>query len=526
MIRRNSWLLILLLAGGCEVGPNYKPPQVTVNPAWTESSSTEPSDITATTQPASVGEWWSNFNDPELNSLVDRAIRNNLDLHNAYSRVVQAREQRGVTGSELFPVINADGGYQAARGSSNVTFPLSAFGITGSPSATPSVATPNVAHPNVVHPSDVSVAPIVSPGGPQSPLGDGGIPNADTQIYQAGFDASWEVDVFGGHRREIEAADADTAAAIEDHRDVMISLVSELARDYIELRASQRQSRIAADNLKDQQDELELTQSRYKAGFSTDLDVCRESAQVATTAAILPQLEGSQRQMIHQIAILLGQDPDSLTAELSAAQPIPPAPMDVPVGAPSDLLQRRPDIRRAERELAAATARIGAAEADYFPKFSITGSFGLDSSKAQNLLDWNSRYFAISPGATWPIFDAGRIKHNVNVQKSLAAQAATDYQETVLNALREVEDALASCRTEQIRRKALADAVDASTAAVAIARQQYEQGVVDFLQVLDAQRSLLEAQDSLTQSDSAISTDMVALYKALGGGWDMSGRKD
>jgi NodT family efflux transporter outer membrane factor (OMF) lipoprotein len=187
---------------------------------------------------------------------------------------------------------------------------------------------------------------------------------------------------------------------------------------------------------------------------------------------------------------------------------------------PADLLRRRPDIRRAERQLAAATARIGVATADLYPQFSITGSFGLDSSKLRTLPDWSSHYFAISPGVSWPIFDAGRINNNINVQKSLADQAATNYRETVLGALRDVEDALCSYRTEQTRRQALSDAADAAKSAVDLSQEQYRQGVIDFLSVLDAQRSLLQAQDNLAQSDSAISTDLVALYKALGGGWE------
>jgi NodT family efflux transporter outer membrane factor (OMF) lipoprotein len=205
---------------------------------------------------------------------------------------------------------------------------------------------------------------------------------------------------------------------------------------------------------------------------------------------------------------------------LTGTAPIPLIPPLVPVGVPADLVRRRPDIRRAERQLAAASARIGVATADFYPKFSITGSFGLDSSQIKELFDWNSRYFALSPGISWPIFDAGRIHNNVRVQRELARQAATSYQLAVLNAVREVEDSLASYRTEQLRRKSLTDAVDASREAVDLARQQYEKGVIDFLTVLDTQRTLLEAQNVLAQSDSAVSLDLVSLYKALGGGWE------
>ncbi len=409
-----------------------------------------------------------------------------------------------------------DGGYQHARGSKNVVIPASAF--TGGGGATPAISSAGpVATPAQVTAGGGASAPQ---GGPESPLGEGGFPGVTTDLYQAGFDASWELDVFGGQRRADEAADADTAAAMENRGDIQVSLLAEVARDYIQLRAAQLEAQIARQNLHDQQDTLELTRSRYQAGFATQLDVAREAAQVASTAATLPALEASIRQSIHALGVLLGDDPDALFAELSTSAPIPPVPPRVPVGVPADLVRRRPDIRRAERQLAAATARIGVATSDFYPKFSLTGSLGLDSSQIKPLLDWNSRYFALSPGVSWPIFDAGRIKSNVEVQKELTRQAATSYQSAVLNALREVEDALASYRMEQLRRKALADAVDASRDAVDLARQQYEKGVIDFLEVLDAQRSLLEAENVLAQSDSDISLDLVSLYKALGGGWE------
>ncbi|HEY1921188.1 MAG TPA: efflux transporter outer membrane subunit [Tepidisphaeraceae bacterium] len=516
----------MLLLSGCEVGPDYHPPKVAVAPTYGESATTQPTSAISSNH-ADVINWWRQFKDPELNSLIDRATANNPDLRLAESRLRQARAQRGVVGSELWPDINADGGYQHARGSKNVVIPFSSFsGGSGGASPAISSASPS-AKPDVVTAGGSGGATggsasvgSASSGGPQSPLGEGGFPGVTTDLYQAGFDASWELDVFGGQRRAIEAADADTAAALEDRRDIRVSLLAEVARDYIQLRAAQYEARIAGQNLHDQQDTLELTRSKYQAGFATQLDVAREAAQVASTAATLPMLEASIRQMIHALGVLLGQDPDSLSAELSTSAPIPPVPPQVPVGVPADLVRRRPDIRRAERQLAAASARIGVATSDFYPKFSITGSMGLDSSQVHQLFDWNSHYFALSPGVTWAIFDAGRIRNNVEVQKELTRQAATSYQSVVLNALREVEDAMASYRTEQLRRKSLADAVDESKQAVDLARQQYDQGVIDFLQVLDAQRSLLEAENVLAESDSNISLDLVSLYKALGGGWD------
>jgi NodT family efflux transporter outer membrane factor (OMF) lipoprotein len=509
-------LMGLLLASGCEVGPDYKAPEVTVRPAFAEAASTQPSagDLAAL-------KWWEAFGDAELNSLISRAMESNLDMQEAESRLRQARAQRGVVGADLWPTANVSAGYQNGRGSKNVVIPQGAFGFASPTTARP-IATPALVRAAGT-PATVSAPSLPDSAAGLNPLGQGGLPGVETQLYQGGFDASWELDIFGGNRRAVEAADAVTGATIEDRRDILLSLEAEVARNYVELRLAQRQLQIAADNLHDQQETLKLTQSRYRAGFVTDLDVARQAAQVAATAATLPAFEAEVRHSIHQMGILLGEDPDALTDELEAGAPIPPAPPAVPVGLPVELVRRRPDIRRAERELAAASARIGVATADLYPKFSLTGSFGVDSSNLNNLVEWNSRYFAINPGVSWPIFDAGRIRSNIAVQKELARQAALDYQQTVLMALGEVEDALANYRLEQIRRRALADSVEASQQAVDLARQQYQRGVIDFLAVLDAQRDLFEAQTVLAESDGAVSTDLVAIYKALGGGWEMGG---
>jgi outer membrane protein, multidrug efflux system len=508
---------ILGWIAGCEVGPDYHPPQVNVRPDFAEAPSTQP-------VAASIENWWTVFNDPELNSLVDRAIQNNLDLKAAESRLRQARAQRGVVASQLYPTANVGAGYQIGRGSRNVVIPLGAFGgSSGSGLASP-LAQPDIrpaVTPSVASGSTASSGSATGADVPLSPLGLGGLPGAETQLYQAGFDASWELDIFGGVRRGVEAADADTAAALEDQHAVMVSLVAEVARNYIELRAAQRQMQIATDNLHSQEETLDLTRSRQKAGFATDLDVARQSAQVAATASTIPAYDAMVRSSIHQIGILLGEDPDQLLDELSAASAIPPTPPTIPVGVPVELLRRRPDIRMAERQVAAASARIGVATAELYPQFSLTGQFGLDATKPYRLINWDSRYFAINPSVSWPIFDAGRIRSNIAAQKEVAVQAALNYQQTVLQALGEVEDSLASYRDEQLRFKALSDSVDASQQAFDLARQQYQRGVIDFLTVLDAQRSLFEAQTVMTQSQGAISTDLVSLYKSLGGGWEM-----
>jgi NodT family efflux transporter outer membrane factor (OMF) lipoprotein len=532
-----AMLALMTAAAGCEVGPNYKPPEMKVRSTFAEANVKGEATTRAsvpTTQAATppVTLWWTTFRDPELNSLIGRAVRGNLTLRQAVSRVRQARYERAIAGAGLFPNVNVDGGYQRARGSNNVLIPLGAFGGGSSSASGASGAAQQTgkngmtAQPQQEIAGGGGGATVAGgpPGGPQSPLGLGGFPGVDTDLYQIGFDATWEIDVFGGQQRGIEAAGADFAAAQEDARDSLVTLLAETARTYIELRGDQRQFEIAKQNLAAQQDTLSLTRSKYQAGFVTQLDVARQATQVATTAAALPALEGRVRIAIHTLGVLVGEDPDALSAELIKPGVIPPVPPEIPVGLPSDLLRRRPDVRRAERQLAAATARVGQATADLFPKFSITGALGLDSTKPKHLLDWNSRYWALSPGISWPIFDAGRIRANIDVQDEVRQQAYANYQQTVLNALKDVEDSLSSYRTEQLRNQALTDAVDAARQAVDLAKQQYNQGVTDFLTVLDAERAEFAAEDSLAQSDQTISTDLVSLYKALGGGWEISAR--
>ncbi len=516
--------LALAAMAGCMVGPDYKPPVTKLNPQYTE---TQPPPTTQASTVATIArppvEWWTTFRDNELSSLIERAAKQNLSLRQAASRVRQARAQRGVVGSDLLPNINADGGYQRARGSQNLDLPFGAASGGGGSGSGGGKTTASSGKAKLTLPGQITPAinEAAHSGGPQSPLGSGGFPGVNTDLYEVGFDSTWEIDVFGGSRRALEAAIDDAQASKEDHRDVLISTFAEIARDYVELRGLQRQLQIAQDNLKAQQQTLELTTSRFNAGFVTNLDVTRQATQVATTDAALPALEVQIRMHIHSLGVLLAEDPSALMNELTPVQPIPAVPPEIPIGLPSDLLRRRPDVRRAERQLAAATAHIGQAEADLLPKFSITGALGFDTNKPKALFDWSSKYWALSPGVSWPIFDAGRIRFNIQVTTEQQKQAADNYQLTVLNALKDVEDSLAAYRFEQTRHEKLAAAVSAAKQSVLLANQQYEQGITDFISVLDAQRDEFGAEDSLAQSDRAISTDLIALYKALGGGWEV-----
>jgi NodT family efflux transporter outer membrane factor (OMF) lipoprotein len=443
-----------LLFSGCMVGPDYRAPQYPAPRGWSE---------TAATQPVAITNWWTQFNDATLNSLIARAIATNLDLKIAESRVRQARAARGVITAGFWPAADVSGQYR--RQHSGGTYPVS---------------------------------------------GD---------MYQAGLDASWEIDIFGGVRRNIEAAEADIAASVENRRAVLISLAAEVALDYLNLRGYQQQIAIANENLAAQERTAALTRKRFPA-FVSRLDVANAEALVATTRAAIPVLETAARQTIFALSVLLARAPAALAAELEAAAPLPPTLPEVPVGLPADLLRRRPDVRAAEAAVHGATARIGVATADLFPKFSLTGSLGTSSTTPSGLGNWNNRVYSFGPSATWSLFAAGSIMANIEVQNEAEQQTLLSYQKTVLTALSDVEGALVAYFKEQQHRQALAAAVAANKEAVELSTRLYTEGQTDFLNVLSAQRALYSVQDALVQSERSIATDLLAIYKALGGGWE------
>jgi NodT family efflux transporter outer membrane factor (OMF) lipoprotein len=304
----------------------------------------------------------------------------------------------------------------------------------------------------------------------------------------------------------------------------LVTLLAEVARNYTELRGAQQQITIAEANLRAQQETLDITNTRFDAGLVSDLDVQRAKAQVDTTASQIPTLTTSAQQSIHLLSVLLGEEPGALTDELSNETPIPQTPPVIPVGLPSELLRRRPDVRRAERQLAAQTARIGVATSDLFPKFSLTGFLGLTSSKFSKLSNSGSTTWSILPGVSWPVFDFGRIRSNIAVENAREQQAAIFYEQTVLTSLREVADSMIAFSQEQTRHENLAGAVEANQRAVKLANDLYKQGLTDFLSVLQAQRDLFVTEDALVQSTSSVSSNLVALYKALGGGWEIESK--
>ncbi|MGD0540125.1 MAG: efflux transporter outer membrane subunit [Tepidisphaeraceae bacterium] len=474
--------LVLLALWGCAVGPDYKQPEMKTPGQYEEiGSATRPTTRGATqvsVQPDYL-RWWTTLNDPTLNGLIDRAVKNNPDVLAAEARIREARANRGIQASGLFPDVGAQGSYTHERESQNLP----------------------------------GVAAFTSSGG-------GAFPGIESDLWQAGFDATWEIDVFGGTRRAIESANYSVQAAQWDRRDVLVSLLAEVAVNYVELRGAQLELEIAQENLQSQQQTLDLTRRKAEGGLIPYLDVAQQEAQVATTASVIPTLQAQVRQTIHHLGILLGEAPGSLSDELTAAAPIPVGPASVPPGLPGELLRRRPDVRRAERQLAAATAQIGVATADLYPKFSITGAMGVESQSLKQLFDYTSRTYQIVPGVTWDIFNAGKVSSNIDVQTARQAEALQAYRKAVLQSMEDVEDSLVAYNREQVRLQSVQEAVDANQRAVDLSMELFQKGSADFLSVLDAQRSLFAAQDAQAQSEQQVSADLVALYKALGGGWD------
>jgi NodT family efflux transporter outer membrane factor (OMF) lipoprotein len=340
-----------------------------------------------------------------------------------------------------------------------------------------------------------------------------------SNLFSLGFDASWELDVFGGIRRSVEAAEADLAAAQEDRRDVLVSLLGEVGRDWVEARGTLRRLVIARGALASQGDTANLTRARRDAGMASDLDVARAEALVSGTEATIPQLEAEFARATHALDVLLGRPPGAAQALLTGADNVPPPPPQVPVGLPSELLRRRPDVRRAERELAAAAARIGVAQAAEYPTFSLTGTAKLQSTETGTLFDAGSKTWSLGAGLDWPILQGGKLSAEVEAADARTEQALHAWEQTVLVALQESHDALVSYGREQERRASLAKAATSQRQAADLARQRHAAGLSDFLDVLDAERNELSAEDALAQSEVLLSSDAVALYKALGGGW-------
>ena len=461
--------VIIFLSGCAAVGPDYQRAEVAAPAAWSEAA-----DGTATSAPAVA--WWKGFGDAELDSLVARALRANPDLRIAQATVREARARYGVAEAALGPTVDGRGSYTREQASR--------------------------------HQPVLGSLPIPA-----------GVP-FENNVYQAGFDASWEIDVFGGQRREREAAGAEVGAAEAGAHAAQVTLLGEVARGYLDVRAGQRRLAIAAAAISTQEQALAISRERVANGLTSDLDVAQAATLVASTRALVPALDAAVHVAIHRLGVLLGEQPGALLAELATPAALPAAPPLVPVGLPSQLLQRRPDVQQAERRLAAASARIGVARADLFPRFFLTGGAGFESIGTDDLFTSGSSVWSIGPSIRWRIFDSGRVRANIRVQDARLEQAQAAYEQAILGAFEDVENALVAYAREQERRRLLADAAGTSRAALDLANQLYANGLKDFLSVLDAERTLHQAEDQLVQSEHAVAADVVALAKALGGGWE------
>ncbi len=455
----------LVLCLGCTVGPDYQAPQIEVPNAWHTAVAEDLNQ-----DDSALHSWWSTLNDPLLNDLLERSSRENLDLELAFHRIREAQALRGVAGGERFPDLDGTGFARRSRTSEGTSS-------------------------------------IVPP--PQS---------RTDNFFGLGLNAAWELDLFGRITRSIESSDARLSATIENYRDTLVVLFAEVALNYVELRSLQARLSYARVNVTNQEESLEIARARFETGLSPELDLRQAQLNLATTRSTIPQLETLETMSIHRICVLLGAFPRDLADRLS-----PPAPIPIPdgvlaVGIPADILRRRPDIRAAERNLAAQTARIGVATADLYPRFSLAGSFGLES--IADLIDWKNRSYGIGLDFLWNLFDGGRVRNRVLAEEARTQQALAIYEQTLLRSLEDVENSLVAYNKEKERRQELENVVVAAEKTVELVRVLYRSGVTDFQNVLDSERTLTSSQDSLADSEGQVVKNLINLYRAVGGGWN------
>ena len=458
-----SLLLALSLLQGCKVGPDYVGPKANVPDVWHQRA----------TEGLAAGEsqvqtWWRVFEDATLDDLIQRAGANNLNLRQALTRIRQARALRGVARGEYFPDVDATGGAARAETSDD-------FLLIQSTQKNPEY------------------------------------------FYDIGFDATWEIDVWGRIARSVEAADADLQASFEDFRDILVMVYAEVAINYFELRAVQDRIRFVEQNIATQTDTVKLTEDRLRAQIAPELDVRQAELNLSRSESILPRLRQKRAQTVHRIGVLLGEHPGALDEPLNVPGTIPSPPESIAVGLPIDLIRQRPDIRRAERELAAQTARIGVRTADLYPRFSLSGAFAFDGTS--DVFDAGKRNWNLGGFFRWNLFDGGRVRNRVAFEKEASDKALARWQQTVLRALEEVENAIAAYREERVRRDALKRSVVAARQSAELVRTLYTTGLTDFQNLLSMERSLLVQEDALAESNGLVVQNLVALYRALGGGW-------
>ena len=498
-------LVLALTVSACAVGPDFAKPDSILPKQRTwqtgqDAAPTVPSQVVAEPMKA---EWWSVFNDPMLTELEKRAVNANLTVLQAAVRLGQSRAQREIAAADQFPMLNGNTSYTRQMPSKQgILAVVSGLGRGGSG----------------------TIANGTGNGGIANGTGIGviGIPSAKIgpfSLWQYGFDASWELDLWGRVRRELESAEASVEASKESEQATLLSVMAEVARDYIELRRIQRLLVILHQTIETQQENLNLTEQKAARGTVTELDVAQAKTQLANFQAQTPTLEQQESQTINQLSLLLGGQPNALRAELTTAVPMPPVPPRVPVGVPAELARRRPDIRQAEAQLHAATAEIGVSVANFYPRVTLSGSVGLQGLKLKDMVDWAALQYAIGPSITVPIFQGGRLMATLELRKAEQQEAAIVHHNTVLQAWHEVDNALTAYAKEQQRNEFLAQAAQSNREELELARLRYQGGVSDYLPVLTAQQSMLRSEQDFANSTGSVATNLVALYKALGGGW-------
>ncbi len=463
---------LALFLAGCAVGPNYRRPMVPAPSQWTAPQTR---GVAKGVEPE-TDFWWKSFRDGELDSLIQRAVEANYDLQLATARVEEARAATGLARSNYFPQVGAGAAVTRVR----------QIGVGLAPSRSAQLF------------------------------------NYETNAYDINANLSWEIDLFGRIRRRVEAAKGDVAASEQDRRNVLITVFGDVARYYSELRGAQLRLEIAKKNIATAEDTLALTKARVAGGQATEREVAQAEGELESVRSQVPRLNTDIELAIHRLGVLVGKQPGELDEELSKQAAVPPVPPDVPTGIPSDLLERRPDIGSAEAQLAAATARVGVAKADYFPRFTLLGNAGREANQLHDLSLGFGDYFGVGPTLSLPVFTGGRIRSNVEIQNARVRQTAAIYKSTILRAFEETENALVAYANEQDRRDRLEATVRSDETSFDLANVQYKAGLTDFLTVLDAQRQMYTNQDLLAQSQTSVTTNLIALYRALGGGWSIS----
>lgn len=473
MRRTISFLLATALVSGCAVGPDYRPrsaPELGVPDAWSVTAAPSAEDLT---------RWWRNFDDPVLGQLVEQAAAANLDVAQAVARLRQAREALVVSQAALLPSVSGSGGFsrtEALRGAG---------------------------------------ATVTLPDGTVTTTSGGGRSN-----FSLGLDASYQIDLFGGNRRAVEASRAQYEASGFDYANVLLSVESEVARNYVLARAYQAQLENARANLAIQDDNLEIAGFRVQAGLVSSVDVEQARASRAQTAASIPQIEQQYNAAVSRIGVLTGQAPGALKPLLAAAKPIPRGPESVGVDIPANVLRQRPDVRSAERNLAAAVAQIGVAKAQLYPALNISGSIDTSAAGLGGLFGMITG--SLFAGLTQAIFNGGRLNAQVRSSRAAADGAFAAYKSAVLGALEDVENAIVALQSAQERERQFAIAYDAASASAILARSQYRSGLTDFTTLNTQEAALISARNGLVQARSDKATALIALYGALGGGWDAS----